>query len=531
MGNQNSQPSNDFQKQFQHMQEQLKNQYRKQTVDLHKLQQQIYYTQMKMNEMKNSQQQQPQQQSHMYQYQNQYQSQNPHQNTHQYQPQQPSNSLNNLLSNPELKREMANNPAFGVQIIELILKEFGTQLSEQQYEKINNYLERANQQTSQQQQQQQYQPKLQIQQPQYQQKQHPHQQPQHQQQMIYHPTQNMNMKDRYETEEEEATRKFEEEQRRQRREFEEQQKKRKAEYQKQMKAFEESQINPYKLLELPQNYTMEQLKIAYRKKALVSHPDKGGNAKLFDDVTKAYFSLLEKLKKKEDDKQYTDLKNGSRDYLEKQKQENKQNVSLKKDSFNLNMFNKIFEENKISDPTDNGYEEWLKSDSDVKEPPKVFSTKFNIDTFNSTFEDWKEQDENLGREIVLSDGPQALAAYHGKTGYTELGLDSVSDYTNADPSSRGIGYTDLKQAYSRNGIINTRAVNVRESYRNIEEYERARASKISYTMTPEEIRREEMKKQQAEAEEQKRVQRVQARDNQAFNSYNRVHQMMIDKLK
>ena len=38
-----------------------------------------------------------------------------------------------------------------VQIIELILKEYGTQLSEQQYEKINNYLERANQQTSQQQ--------------------------------------------------------------------------------------------------------------------------------------------------------------------------------------------------------------------------------------------------------------------------------------------------------------------------------------------------------------------------------------------
>ena len=59
MGNQNSQPSNDFQKQFQHMQEQLKNQYRKQTVDLHKLQQQIYYTQMKMNEMKNNQNQHP----------------------------------------------------------------------------------------------------------------------------------------------------------------------------------------------------------------------------------------------------------------------------------------------------------------------------------------------------------------------------------------------------------------------------------------------------------------------------------------
>ena len=330
----------------------------------------------------------------------------PHQNQYHQQPQQlqfqqSSNNLNNLLSNPELKREMANNPAFGVQIIELILKEYGTQLSEQQYEKIHNYLERANQQTSQQQIQQ-VQVNKQIQQQQQQQYHH-----QRSDSIVNHPTQNMSMKDRYETEEEEALRKFEEEQRRQRREFEEQQKRRKADYQKQMKAFESSQINPYQLLGLPSNYTMEQLKVAYRKKAIIAHPDKGGNAQLFDDVTKAYFSLLEKLKQKEDDKQYTDLKNKSRDYIEKQGQENKKNINLNKDSknsFNVTLFNKIFEENRINDPTDNGYEEWLKSDSNVREPPKVFSTKFNIDTFNSTFEDWKDQDEHLGREIVLSDG-------------------------------------------------------------------------------------------------------------------------------
>jgi predicted ribonuclease YlaK len=103
-------------------------------------------------------------------------------------------------------------------MIELILKEYGTQLSDQQYEKINNYLERVNKQTHQ------------------------------NQQVVYHPTQNMKLSDRYETEEEEARRKFEQEQQRQRREFEEQQRRRKNEYQKQMKLFEDSQINPYKLL-------------------------------------------------------------------------------------------------------------------------------------------------------------------------------------------------------------------------------------------------------------------------------------------
>jgi hypothetical protein len=120
---------------------------------------------------------------------------------------------------------MANNPAFGVQMIELILKEFGTQLTDQQYNKINDYLDRANQQT-------------------YQQQNH------HQKQIIIHNVEN---------EEEIERHKFEEEQLRRRKEFEEQQKRRKAEYQRQLKSFESNNTtNPYQLLGLTQNYNMDQ---------------------------------------------------------------------------------------------------------------------------------------------------------------------------------------------------------------------------------------------------------------------------------
>ena len=49
-------------------------------------------------------------------------------------------------------------------------------------------------------------------------------------------------------------------------------------------------------------------------------------------------------------------------------------------------------------------------------------------------------------------------------------------------------------------------------------------------MTPEEMRREAIKKKREEEQEEIRVQRIQNRDNQAFKSYNRVHQMMLDKL-
>jgi curved DNA-binding protein CbpA len=502
MGNQTSQTSTEFQKQFQNLQDQLKNQYRRQTIDLHRLQQQIYHTQLKLHELKT----QPVSHNNNY-------------NQHGYNNIN-SNSMQNILANPDLKKEMITNPAFGVQIIELILNEFGTQLTDQQHEKINGYLERVTQQTSEQQKHQQIS-----------QMNHHNNHSNSNNKIISHPTQNMSINDRYLSEEEAATRKFEEEQKRQRREFEEQQRRRREEYQKQLSDFESTQINPYKLLGVNQNYTLDQLKTAYRKKAIVCHPDKGGSAKLFDEVTKAYFSLLEKLKMKEQDKQYMDLKNGSREYLDKQQSENRQNIGLKAEKgFNLNAFNKIFEENRINDPTDTGYDDWLKKDN-KKEPPKVFSTKFNIDNFNTMFENWKDEDEELGREIVLSEGPRALMAYHGKTGFTELGVDKIDDFTKADPNSRNLGYTDLKQAYSRNGLINARSANVRESYKNVEEYERARTARTSYQMTPEELRKEEIQKFKEKEEEERRIQRVQNRDSQTFNSYNRVHQMMIDKLK
>jgi hypothetical protein len=564
MGNQASQPSSDFHKQFYQLQQQVKNQQQRQNVDLSRLQNQLHFTQMKLQEMKQNQQRPQQQQQHQRppqqipqqqrpppQY-NQQQRPPPQYNQQQYNQQQippqynqqqynqqittsqqaiilqNNNKMNSLLNSPELKQEMANNPAFGVQIIELILKEFGTQLSDTQYEKINDYLERATQQTSNQQQQQ-HQQYQQQQQQQQQQRQY-YNQNQNQNQLQSHKTANMPLAQKYQTEEEEERQKFEREQERRRREFEEQQRKRRNDYQNQLKMFESSETNSYKLLGVPLNYTMEQLKIAYRKKAIQTHPDKGGNPELFDEVTKAYFSLLEKLKNKEQDKQFMDLKSQSKTYIEDQSGKNKQNISISKDKFNLTSFNKIFEENKIADPTDNGYDEWLKDEKAVKEQPKVFSTKFNLDVFNSQFENWKEEDENLNREIVLRDEPTALVAFHGKTGYSELGVDRVDDFSHSDPNSRGIGYTDLKQAYSRNGLINTKAIQPRESYKNVEDYERARA-KISYTMTPEDIRRQEMKKRTEQEEEERRIQRVQNNDNNAFNKYNRIHQLMIDKLK
>ena len=92
MGNQTSQ-TNNFQKEFYQLQNEIKNQ-RKQFIDFQKVQQEIYNAQMKMQTMRNQQNQQ-QNQNRFNQNQQQYQNQN--------QQQPMNNKMASLLSSPELK--------------------------------------------------------------------------------------------------------------------------------------------------------------------------------------------------------------------------------------------------------------------------------------------------------------------------------------------------------------------------------------------------------------------------------------------
>lgn len=48
----------------------------------------------------------------------------------------------------------------------------------------------------------------------------------------------------------------------------------------------------YDLLEISRDASIGEIKLAYRKKALIHHPDKGGDAKIFTSVNRAYDILL-----------------------------------------------------------------------------------------------------------------------------------------------------------------------------------------------------------------------------------------------
>lgn len=56
--------------------------------------------------------------------------------------------------------------------------------------------------------------------------------------------------------------------------------------------------NPYEILEVNADATDEEIKKAYRKKAQESHPDKGGDTELFQEISKAY-SILSNAEKRD----------------------------------------------------------------------------------------------------------------------------------------------------------------------------------------------------------------------------------------
>ena len=344
----------------------------------------------------------------------------------------------------------------------------------------------------------------------------------------------------YKTEAEEEEARFKIEEARRRKEFLEQQKQRRHHYQVSLSELEKSDIDALRLFQLQKNYTLDELKVAYKKLAMKTHPDKtGGNAEQFQLVTKCYMSLLEKYKNRESDKPFNDLRDGSKTYIEDQtrsRMTNKDMVSqstdpkVDKNKFDNKLFNKIYEQNKLWESGDDGYGDWLTSNEADEAPNEVFGNKFNINIFNTTFEDHKDKLTSQSGAIQEFREPQELVSC--STGFTDIDIYArkVNDFSKPLPIAKGgkadLAYTDLKTAYTgRGAFIDPSKVEFKE-YKNVDELKRDR-SNIRYDMTPEQMRNYELKKRREIEEEEKRQDLIRQRDNVVTSTYGKIHEKML----
>lgn len=305
-------------------------------------------------------------------------------------------------------------------------------------------------------------------------------------------------------------------------------KNRRAQFESELNSFSDSGFDATQILGLQSNFSLNELKKAYRRAAIKTHPDRpGGNEEQFEIVTKAYMFLIEKIKREAKDKQYDELK---QDYQEfEDDREQRINIDLSK-KFNLDSFNKIYSKNKINEPTDTGYGDIMEAkkvreDIDI---PNVFSKKFNVNVFNTAFEDLKEEDNN-NMQMIKIDNPAPVNSSN-KIHYSELGQGKINDFGSGANIYNGnsLQYTDYKRAHvTQTKLINTKNVETTE-YRNVKELEAAR-SNISYDMNEEDRLKQAQRKEMQKQQEIERKRRLFQRDQNIQDQYHKINQLTLGR--
>ena len=289
-------------------------------------------------------------------------------------------------------------------------------------------------------------------------------------------------------------------------------------------------IDPYKVLNVPKNFTPEQLKEAYKTMALKVHPDKGGTEYLFNLVTACYKALTKEYKRKVSDKQYHELKTDFKKF--QQQPQHHQNVRIEAATaakgFNIERFNRVFEEHKQESVVDNGYGDFLKSTPSRDEPKNLFGgKKVSADAFNRMFEKQASKVKEPNKFLVKYKDPEPLSASK-KIAYTELGVDAIDDFSADNISKKSLNFMDLKLAHTTSRIVDPRTVDPRKEYKNVEDVETDR-SKISYTLNDTDREYYEKMKRLEELKERQRQQNQLREDQLSAQQFERLHKILLGR--
>lgn len=262
------------------------------------------------------------------------------------------------------------------------------------------------------------------------------------------------------------------------------------------------QVDPYKLLQVPKNFTIEQLKTQYKRIALDFHPDKhtknpDAAVAMFQVLTNCYKQLVEEYRLKIADKQYIDMKHDFKNYTEQTL--NKQLHEQTK--FNISKFNTVFEKSRLNDITDDGYEKWMKSAE------------------HSSLKDAKT-------EIVEYRDPQPVFGSAMLNNVYELGINKISDFSADNLSSKDLQFMDYRKAHTTTKIVDPDTVKTRKEYATVGELEADRGT-ISFKMSDEEYAELVQRKHQEDIKEKARMYNINKRDELIFKNFHKAQNMYL----
>jgi curved DNA-binding protein CbpA len=287
-----------------------------------------------------------------------------------------------------------------------------------------------------------------------------------------------------------------------------------------------TKLDPYKILGIGKNHDEKTLKKSYLKAAMKAHPDRGGTPQAFQQVSIAFTLLQKKLKERENSHSHQELRDGAKDFFSQQANTPKINTKMT-EKFDIDVFNQIYEQNKIPEVYDDGYGGWINENPALESgQTKMFQNGFNKDMFNATFENYKREQaqKNPQNALVKYQGPEVKISMSNADSIMTLGQGKITDFSG---QSDNLTYTDYKQAFTDGSmLIDPSSVDTSgraNSVRGI----KSQRSNISYQMTQQDQIRLAQQQALEEKAERDRVSRLNVYDKQHGEAYEKIHSMLL----
>lgn len=281
-----------------------------------------------------------------------------------------------------------------------------------------------------------------------------------------------------------------------------------------------SNISPYSVLDVREDFTFDELKKAYRETAFKVHPDKGGSEALFNFVTECFKTLAEDYKLRQVEKPHHVLKQDFNEYA----RPTVTRTAIDTPDFN-DKFNRLFEENKLQDnDNDHGYGHIMVESTKEREDFKIkrVMKKFDNDKFNNTFESVVKP----SKEIIVYKEPEPLLLARNLN-FTVIG-GKTEDFTSDTSKEAALHYSDYYKAHTTSRLVDPRAVKKRKEYKTVGEYDSDRAVALDKPMSDEELKYLKEKEIIAQKKEDERIRRTAVRDEIAEKHYDKMNKMLLN---
>ena len=257
-----------------------------------------------------------------------------------------------------------------------------------------------------------------------------------------------------------------------------------------------------------------------------AHPDRGGSPQAFQQVSIAFSLLQKKLKERENNHSHEQLRDGAKDFFSQQANTPKINTKMT-EKFDIDVFNQIYDKNKIPEVYDDGYGDWINQNPALESgQTKMFQNGFNKDMFNATFENYKKEQakNNPQNQLVKYQEPEVKISMSNADSIMTLGQGKIANFSG---QSDNLTYTDYKQAFTDGSMLIDPSTVDTSGRANSVRGIKSQRSNISYQMTQEDQIRLAQQQAFASNAERDRISRLNVYDRQHGEAYEKIHSMLL----